>query len=349
MSEQEPDRKEVIFPETPDETFVVEGYGAQVTVNVWHSPISKIKPVFKANVGSVPDDSQGDTREIREKKYKSLTYMATLIGFQALSQRIPSLKTNFVVGIGKIDDFTSDEPFELTIASFPNDAEIQEPAPETDIATALPEQKSAEPVIEINTEPILIESLKPGVIKTFKNPSELLLFESELATKIQSNGTWGQEQKWSIRASIGELLKKFTLQGNKFNGSIKDIRLVVMPNPAKNLLEANESGNEAEFIFNEKLPYKPSAKKIEAVKSGTIGFMVTINATSTKGIQATTECKIWYTKLSSRSTEDIGRFMTRPVVINEVNTNIESTNNNDPVKRRWPTSDDKSSRRATLR
>ena len=84
MPEKEPDLTQATYSETPDEIFAVDGYGARVTVNVWHFPVPKIKPAFKAIGGSVPDKPSGDTREIREQKFNSLITMARLVGYQAL-------------------------------------------------------------------------------------------------------------------------------------------------------------------------------------------------------------------------------------------------------------------------
>jgi len=344
MLEQEPELKLATHSETPDETFAVDGYGARMTVNVWHSPVPKIKTVFKADIGSAPVDSLGDTREIRKLKYDSLTTRARLVGYQALLQRIPLMKAN--LGIKAPDSIPNlEKPIELIAPSNLDQSETLMVVPEVEIIR---------PEIEINHEPLLIKSLKPGnILPPVKDVSELALFESFLEYEIQPKGIWGEDEKWTIREPLKDLVKKFTLNGAKFNGSIKEIQFEVMPNPASKLLEANQSKQEAKFIFSEKLPYKPSAKRIAAIQSGTIGFVATIKFTSTKGLYGTVQSELWYTKMDSRSVQDVNRYMTRPVVIeSHENDNETAETNTSPVKRRWPMSDafqSKSSRRATLR
>lgn len=342
MPNKEPGPKQAIHSETPDETFAVDGYGARMTVDVWHSPVPKIKTAFKVDVGSVPDDSIGDTREIRKLKYDSLTTMARLVGYQALLQRIPVLKAD--LGIKTADSVSHlEKPIEVETPSSMDYIEAPISEPEAEIIQP-----------EINHEPLLIESLKPGdILPPIKDVSELALFESFLASEIQPKGIWGEDEKWSIRDPLKDLIKKFSLNGAKFNGSIKEIQLEVMPNPASKLLEANQSKQESKFIFSEKLPYKPSAKRIAAIQSGTIGFVATIQFTSTKGLYGTAQSELWYTKMDSRSIKDVNRYMTRPVVIELHEANNEKLETNTaPVKRRYPMSDlfqNQSSRRATLR
>jgi len=336
MPEKEPDLTQATYSETPDEIFAVDGYGARVTVNVWHFPVPKIKPAFKAIGGSVPDKPSGDTREIREQKFNSLITMARLVGYQALLRGIPNLKSESMI----IEATDVETPLEDGLED-----KVEKPISE-------PEPEVSQP--EINHEPLLIESLKPGdILLPIKDVSELALFESFLASEIQPNGIWGEAEKWSIREPLKDLIKKFTINGAKFNGSVTSVQMEVMPNPASKLLEANQSKQEAKFIFSEKLPYKPSAKRIAAIKSGTIGFVATIDFTSTKGLYGTVQSELWYTKMDSRSIKDVNRYMTRPVIVELHESNTETSEPNaSPVKRRWPMSElfqSQSSRRATLK
>ena len=333
MSGQEPDLAQATYSKIPDETISVEDFGVRATANVWHTPTPKTKTTFERLENTGDGDLVNDALWVRMEKKRILTAKARLFGLQAISLHLYERLAS---------EDSRAETFESTTYLPPIEVETPIPEPETEIAQP-----------EINHEPLLIESLKPGDIKPFKNPSELALFESQLAAEIQSNGTWGEEEKWSIRAPLKELIKKFTLNGAKFNGTVKEIQFEVMPNPASKLLEANKSKQEAKFIFSEKLPYKPSAKRIAAIQSGTIGFVATIKFTSTKGLYGTVQSELWYTKTDSRSIQDVNRYMTRPVVIELYETDNETSElNATPVKRRWPMSDafqSKSSRRATLR
>jgi hypothetical protein len=325
--------QEATYSKIPDETISVEDFGVRATVNVWHSPTPKIKTTFERLENTDDNDLAKDELWVRMEKKRILTAKTTLLGLQAISLYLHEQSAA---------EDSQVETIESIIPLLP--VEVETP-------TAEPEPEIIQP--EINHEPLLIESLKPGdMLPRTKNVSELALFESFLASEIQPNGIWGEAEKWSIREPLKDLIKKFTINGAKFNGSIASVQLEVMPNPASKLLEANESKEDAKFIFSEKLPYSPSAKRIAAIKSGTIGFVATIDFTSTKGLYGTVQSELWYTKIDSRSISEVKRYMTRPVVVELHETNTETADNASPARRRWPMSDlfqSHSSRRATLR
>jgi hypothetical protein len=281
------------------------------------------------------DESILDKPWVRQEKIKILTAKARLIGLRAISRYLDDIKEHTGTPL---------DSFNLIDSSLLDEIE----SPITELETEAPK-----PGIEENNEPLLIESLKPGDIIPINDVSELALFESQLATEIQPNGIQGLEEKWSTREQLKELVKKFTLNGAKFNGTVTDIQLEVMANPARKLLEANESKQEAKFIFSEKLPYKPSAIRIAAIQSGTIGFTATIGFKSTKGLHGTVQSEIWYSRMSSRSIKDVNRYMTRPVVVECFEANNETVRPGAvPIKRRSLMSEafqSKLSRRATLR
>lgn len=319
MSECERDQQQPEYSEVPDEILSVEDFGVRAIVNVWHSPIARIKTTFESLENSETEELIRNKSWIRNEKLHILSSKARLLGFTALTAHLDQLKLS-----SEIDE-TPEKP------------EI------TPVAEKMPEE---------NYEPVLIESLQPGTTITVPHSSELADFETKLADEIHPNGIWGKDEKWAYRTPLSDLVKNFSLNGAKFNGTVTDIKFEVMANPVKRLLETQESKEEAKFIFSEKLPYRLSRDLIHTLEDGTIGFAVSMNIKSSKGIRGTVRSELWYTKIDTNSSATVRRFMTRPVLQDVSKTNADTSKDNVVSRRRGPiaqTVSQKTPRYPTLR
>jgi hypothetical protein len=88
MSDKEPGLTLFTYSEIPDETFTVEDFGVRATVNIWHSPISRIKTTFERLENTNDEVLAKDELWARQEKQHILTAKARLVAFQAISHHL---------------------------------------------------------------------------------------------------------------------------------------------------------------------------------------------------------------------------------------------------------------------
>lgn len=132
-----------------------------------------------------------------------------------------------------------------------------------------------------------VETLIPGDVVTFRDITELPSFEDILVATIAPDL---DKEAWAVRPSIRELIRP-----DKFNGSIKNIRLTTMEDPYARLIDAPMRGWKSKKGKQLGAGSELSTEMEALIRPRYRGFILSADAQSTgRGSLGEIQAELWY-------------------------------------------------------
>jgi hypothetical protein len=147
--------------------------------------------------------------------------------------------------------------------------------------------------------PETLQKLTPGDAILLDDITQMPAFEDMVAEQVDPTMTPAMRDAWAGRVVIRDLLRP-----PRFNGSLTDIKLVVMEAPLDRLFDARERG----WTFSRHIGsgYPINRPHDDEITGSYQGFELMANAHSTgRGVVGQVQAEIWYGRVPTYRTSEL--------------------------------------------